>query len=151
MNPVALNRRGQPRRRVARGASLVERIDLHSRKAEGGCWEWTAAIDDNGYGRASVDGRMKYAHRIAYEAFVGPIPAGLQIDHLCRTRHCVNPAHLEPVTNAENQRRAALFLEPAQACLRGHAYTPENTYMHRGRRSCRECRREAHARHSASP
>lgn len=73
-----------------------------------------------------------------YEAFVGPIPDGLQIDHLCRVRHCVNPAHLEPVTIAENVRRGAA----AQThCKYGHEYTPENTVIHHGGRECRTCNR----------
>lgn len=71
-----------------------------------GCWVWTAASNGRGYGRIWVDGRPHPAHRVAYEIHVGPIPAGMEIDHLCRNRGCVNPAHLEPVTRRENLRRA---------------------------------------------
>jgi hypothetical protein len=79
----------------------------------GGCWLWTGQANKGGYGAFSVgsryDGNRRgvRAHRWAYEALVGPIPEGLQLDHLCRNPPCVNPAHLEPVTHAENMRRWA--------------------------------------------
>ena len=74
----------------------------------GGCWLWTASLNNRGYGRFGPTGQRKLvrAHRWAYEAVVGPIPDGLVIDHLCGVKRCVNPAHLEPVTNFENLRRA---------------------------------------------
>lgn len=70
-----------------------------------GCWVWTSWIQPNGYGYFWLDG-ARYAHRVAYEIAVGPIPAGLVIDHLCANKSCVNPAHLEVVTIGENTRRA---------------------------------------------
>lgn len=69
------------------------------------CWKWTGAITETGYGVLQVNGRKTYAHRFVYERLIGRIPVGLVIDHLCRVRSCVNPAHMEPVTNEENLRR----------------------------------------------
>lgn len=70
------------------------------------CWLWTAATE-KGYGLYRHDGRLSKAHRVVYELLVGPVPTGLDLDHLCRVRNCVNPAHLEPVTRAVNLRRGA--------------------------------------------
>lgn len=81
---------------------FVAKVDFNGRD---GCWEWTGATDPTGYGRFFVDGTMQYAHRWSYETFVGPIPAGLDIDHLCRVRRCVCPGHLEAVTRRENLLR----------------------------------------------
>lgn len=72
-----------------------------------GCWLWTASLDGNGYGRFHDGERDTKAHRSGYEMLVGPVPDGLELDHLCRVRACVRPDHLEPVTHAENVRRAA--------------------------------------------
>ena len=69
------------------------------------CWEWAGAHDNHGYSKTSFEYRDMAAHRVAYELVVGPIPEGLTIDHLCRNRGCVNPAHLEPVTQRENTLR----------------------------------------------
>ena len=74
-------------------------------KTADGCWLWTSTIVWNGYGQFRIDNRRVYAHRFAYEQVNGTIPAGLDLDHLCRVRRCVNPAHLEPVTRRENLRR----------------------------------------------
>lgn len=72
-----------------------------------GCWIWQHGIDDKGYGRTRVDGNHAFAHRAYYERYRGPIPVGLELDHLCRTPGCVNPDHLEAVTHTENMRRGA--------------------------------------------
>lgn len=116
---------------------------------ETGCWEWIANIDPRGYARIKVDGRKAKSHRVSYEMTYGPIPDGLQIDHLCRVRHCINPAHLEAVTGVENTLRGTgLTAVNARKthCIRGHEFTPENTYrVGNGRggfgRGCRACLR----------
>ena len=106
------------------------------------CWIWTAALDQDGYGKCRRDG-VKRAHRVAYEELVGPIPAGLHLDHLCRVRECVNPEHLQPVTNLLNLMRGQTFAAINAAkthCPKGHEYTPENTQRKaNGSRICRTC------------
>jgi len=110
-----------------------------------GCWLWDGALTGSGYGTITIDGRTIGAHRASFGAFRGEIPDGLQLDHICRVTSCVNPAHLEPVTNRENQVRGVGFVARnarATHCPRGHEYTEANTRRHRGRRFCRACHRE---------
>lgn len=108
------------------------------------CWIWTAGLR-NGYGHMTIGRRedgTDYAHRIAYRLMVGPIPDGLQLDHLCRDTRCVNPEHLEPVTQQENLLRGeTIAARNARVthCPRGHEYTAANTYEHAGTRHCRAC------------
>lgn len=109
-----------------------------------GCWIWDSGHDENGYGLLWIgDGVSVRSHRFAYEVLVGPIPAGLTLDHLCRNKWCVNPAHLEPCTSGENAARSpnAPYNRRARQteCLRGHPFTEANTYRHHGRRECRAC------------
>lgn len=109
-----------------------------------GCWLWTGT-KSNGYGRFTImmaSGRRRPtgAHRFAYKLMVGPIPAGLELDHLCFTPACVNPDHLEPIPHGLNVRRA---FDRITECPQGHAYTPDNTFIvpKTGARACRECNR----------
>lgn len=111
---------------------------------DGGCWLWLLATDRHGYGMMKVEKRSRLAHRVSYEVFVGEIPPGLQLDHLCRTRHCLNPAHLEPVTPGENTRRSP-WNSPS-ACRNGHPRTEATTYVTpSGNRACRTCHNRASA------
>lgn len=105
-----------------------------------GCWEWAGTKVGKGYGRFTVGSGVKMvAHRYSYERLVGPIPEGMQIDHLCRNRPCVNPAHLEAVTPEENLRRAYAAIGPKMVCVNGHPKTDENLFISGGKRRCREC------------
>ena len=115
------------------------------------CWAWTAFRARNGYGQYTVNARRNQAHRVAYSVLVGPIPDGLHIDHLCRVRECVNPAHLEAVTQQENNRRAGGPEGYRQAvCRRGHRFSDEDAYIDpRGRRQCGACRKIRNAEYRA--
>ena len=111
-----------------------------------GCWLWIGHVEHNGYGRFSMAGRMRWAHRCAFELFNGPIPPNHELDHLCRITRCVNPAHLEPVSHAENMRRspigAAAMHRNKTDCPKGHPYNEANTLRYRGMRYCRKCTAE---------
>lgn len=113
-----------------------------------GCWLWTGALQPTGYGSMHLKGRSGRAHRAAYEALVGPIPTNLTLDHLCRTRCCVNPDHLEPVTQRENVLRGAgpwATNKRKTHCKRGHAFDEANTHVDgNGYRKCRACANEHH-------
>jgi len=106
------------------------------------CWPWTGARMIFGHGSFWLGTRNVPAHRFSYERLVGPIPDGLQLDHLCRNPPCVNPAHLEPVTNRENGRRgmAGALQRSRTHCPQGHPYDEANTYVSRGYRCCKACR-----------
>jgi HNH endonuclease len=129
-----------------------------------GCLVWDGRMTRGGYGQIGLSAkhaaelgssRTYLVHRLAWELANGPIPKGMQIDHLCRNRACINPKHLEVVTASENTRRGlgpaasairmrAMVKARAAAithCPQGHEYTPENTYLHNGMRTCRTCQR----------
>ena len=121
---------GKPVPIEVRLARLIEKTDT--------CWLWKGALCHKGYGAFEVATVEYKAHRFVYEYYVGPIPDGLQLDHLCRVKHCVNPEHLEPVTNQENQIR---YKQTITHCPKGHEYSDSNTRVYQGRRWCRECDR----------
>lgn len=126
-------------------ASIEERF-FSKVDAGGVCWEWTAGLNARGYGVFGVGRRQNsYAHRWAYMHLVGPIPDGLTLDHLCRNTRCVNPDHLEPVTRAENNRRAHPLWE---TCKRGHDLA--DSYVRKnGSRMCRKCHADNERRRKA--
>jgi hypothetical protein len=127
---------------------IRERIELTST-----CWNWSGAPNCNGYGRRGISKKKELlAHRLMYELLVGPIPPGLTLDHICRNRMCVNPAHLEPVTNKVNILRGE---SPAAKnarkthCPKGHLFDETNTLWERQRsgalgRKCKTCKYEYH-------
>lgn len=126
---------------------FVAKVRHEDRGHETLCWIWTANRYTDGYGQFKLDGRPQRAHRVAYEAMVGLIPEGHALDHLCRVPLCVNPLHLEPVTQPENLRRRDAALT---ACVNGHPYDEDNTGIRPdGRRRCRACHREAQRRYLA--
>ena len=118
----------------------------------GACWVWEASLDGKGYGQINeggISGHPLRAHRVAWELLRGPLDPALVLDHLCKVTVCVNPDHLEPVTQAENMSRSDLRERQREAkraithCPRGHEYTFENTYVRAdGSRGCRTCHRE---------
>lgn len=117
-----------------------------------GCWEWRRYRYSNGYGQATFGGERRLAHRLAYEAFVGPIPEGLTIDHLCRNPGCVNPEHLEAVPIRVNLLRGDTVTARNAAkthCPRGHAYT-DHRNKH-GARVCLKCREEKRRERGVRP
>lgn len=117
--------------------------DIDKRGGIDGCWIWRGATNGDSYGSV---GSLGMAHRVAYELFIAPIPAGLEIDHLCRNPRCVNPHHLEAVTHGENLRRAKVYgpFQLLPYCKNGHPQTRENSrlwVLSKGERhpQCRLC------------
>lgn len=103
------------------------------------CELWTGAVSGAGYGHCAIDGRNVQVHRLSWEAFYGPIPAELEINHLCRNKRCYNPLHLEAVTHSQNEFYKNSVITH---CPRGHVYDEANTYRRpgTGARDCRTCR-----------
>ena len=108
------------------------------------CWEWSASGHVTKHGKfIRHNGDPLMAHRVSYTLLIGPIPDGLELDHLCRNPKCVNPDHLEPVTHRENCRRGfgpSGINARKTHCPHGHEYTPENIWTDvAGSRHCRTC------------
>ena len=129
----------------------LERFFAKVAFSECGCWIWIGTIykgPTGGYGIFKVNSRRVVAHRWLYEICVGAVPSGRELDHLCRTRSCVNFTHLEPVTHLTNVRRGGNSLKTE--CPQGHPYTARNTYLAknyrrphlRATRMCKTCRGE---------
>lgn len=116
---------------------ISEQLKVKIKIDENDCWNWTGKINKGGYGYLSSRGKYYLAHRISYEFFVGEIPDGLTIDHLCRNRRCVNPNHLEVVTLKENISRGERARQTH--CLRGHPLFGNNLYIDSNHRRCRKC------------
>lgn len=111
-----------------------------------GCWEWQGNRNNVGYGLFKLNRRYVVAHRFAYEAMISEIPDGLEIDHLCRNRACVNPYHMDPVTHRVNMQRGKLALRAE--CGKGHPFAGENlAFTSSGSRVCVTCKRAASARY----
>jgi len=111
-----------PLRRRSRG-TVEERFDFYARKGEG-CWIWTGPRHSGGYGTLGVEGEKRYAHRVSHELHIGPIPEGLVIDHICRNKICVNPDHLQAVTNKENGENLETPRTWNSSGVRGVAWSP---------------------------
>jgi len=110
------------------------------------CWTTGLRLDRHGYARSTFEYRHWFIHRLSYEAYVGPIPDGMVIDHICRNRACVRPDHLEPVTVWENTRRSDNFMAHRAAsstCGKAHPFDDANTRMRGNRRQCRACNRSS--------
>ncbi len=132
----------------------ISAIDRFNKKyvvnIDTGCWEWQGYVHPGGYGHFS-DTKKFTAHRWSYEYFIGKIEANLKIDHLCRVRHCVNPKHLEAVTQKENIARGntglltGIIMRSKTHCPKNHEYSYKNTYISpSGKRVCRQCARDWH-------
>ena len=121
--------------------TLANRIKV----SETGCWEWQAGLNGWGYGHVKYAGKGQLVHRLIYELLVGPIADGLHVDHLCRVKHCCNPAHLEPVSPRTNILRGVgptAINARRTHCVNGHPLEGENLYVQpTGERKCRACRR----------
>lgn len=125
--------------------SPAESILKNCNKVDSGCWLWTGYIAKSGYGQITIHRKSWKVHRLSYSVFKSPLIPGFEIDHLCKVRHCVNPAHLEQVTKKENILRSESWSAKNKRkthCRNGHEYTPDNTLnLKDGARRCKACNR----------
>lgn len=123
-------------------------LDRISPEPMSGCWLWSGEITRAGYGAVSktVNTKRQMAHRVVYELYKGAIPDGLELDHKCLMKLCVNPDHLEPVTHAENMRRYRETIRPRTHCRYGHVMCCDNLTVSGGKRFCRTCNRKHQTR-----
>ncbi len=124
-------------------SEVMARLATKIEPDDAGCWLWTAAQNGHGYGVVRINGTLCVAHRVVYELLIGPIPPGLDLDHLCRVRHGVNPAHLEPVTRAENLGRSPLTHANKTHCPKGHPLLAPNLCGGMPSRKCKTCKNAA--------
>lgn len=124
--------------------SAAARFYLNLEVDDNECWIWQKQLSPEGYGRFRVEGEKVFAHIFSYNLFIGPVPDGLELDHTCRVRSCVNPDHLKSVTHRVNTLRG---IGPTAVnarkthCNNNHKFTPENTRIAQGKRHCRACAR----------
>lgn len=141
--PIKRDNSDRTRANALRRLAPIDRVWAQVERAgPDDCWLWTSCLTKGGYGAVRWTGKKRRAHRVVYEIVIGSIPEGMQLDHLCRVRHCVNPAHLEPVTPLENFLRGESFaavFRRSTTCVKGH---PFDAYNGRAR-LCRTCRRQA--------
>lgn len=148
LNPVRGGKKGVPAADRIKARVVIDPVS--------GCWVWQGAVENKGYGLISIAAVTRLVHRVAYEAHVGPIPEGMQIDHLRRNHRCCNPAHLEVVTPRENTMRGlstqAQYARRTCCPMCGGPFPPNISKGRRGR-ECRPCekrrKRESYARKKA--
>lgn len=131
---------------------IEARLDKYTERSEEGCWEWAGAVNNRGYGVMTISKSIYYTHRVSYTRHNGPIPTGRVLDHLCRNPRCLNPEHLEPVSDRVNMLRGystAAVAQRRETCLHGHLYAEHGRVYDDGRRHCLACARNQSAERRA--